>query len=189
MFANNLTDKLTFNVPAKSSFYTSVFTDEELRDALNWARENSHAILLLGGGSNMLFHNDFNGLVIQIGHKGIKVIEDDGRRVEVEVGEAVSVTECAVHPTARWVASVARTAVCRRGSSCRVRLRLVPHERQVRRPRTAARRGCQVPGGGGDRWPCEAREMSDARVCLLVVRSVGDCGGHPCVVVPAQRTR
>ena len=82
----DLTGKLTFNVPAKSSFYTEVFTDEELRDALNWARENSHVILLLGGGSNMLFHNDFNGLVIQIGHKGIKVIEDDGRRVEVEVG-------------------------------------------------------------------------------------------------------
>ena len=34
----------------------------------------------------MLFHDDFHGLVIQIGHKGVKVLEDDGRRVEVEVG-------------------------------------------------------------------------------------------------------
>ena len=34
----------------------------------------------------MLFHKDFDGLVIQISHKGIDVINDDGRFVEVEVG-------------------------------------------------------------------------------------------------------
>ena len=82
----DLTNKLTFNVPAKCSFYIEVFSDEELREALSWGQTNSHPILLLGGGSNMLFHRDFDGLVIQISHKGISVINDDGRYLDVVVG-------------------------------------------------------------------------------------------------------
>ncbi|MEC7654592.1 MAG: UDP-N-acetylmuramate dehydrogenase [Bacteroidota bacterium] len=82
----DLTSKLTFNVPAKCSNYIEVTSDEQLLKALVWARQHSQTILLLGGGSNMLFHKDFDGLVIQISHKGIDVINDDGRFVEVEVG-------------------------------------------------------------------------------------------------------
>ena len=77
--------KADFKVPAKSSYFTEVTTDEQLLEALAWARDNSQKILLLGGGSNMLFHRDFDGLVIQIAHKGIRVLNDDGRRIEVEV--------------------------------------------------------------------------------------------------------
>ena len=82
----DLTDKLTFNVPAKSSFYIEVFSDEELHDALSWAQTNSQPILILGGGSNMLFHRNFDGLVIQISHKGIEVLNDYGQFVDVVVG-------------------------------------------------------------------------------------------------------
>ena len=82
----DLTDKLTFHVPAKSSYYSEVFCDDELIESLNWAKSNNQSILLLGGGSNMLFHRDYDGLVIRIAHKGIEVISDDGLRVEVEVG-------------------------------------------------------------------------------------------------------
>tara|TARA_Y100000589_G_scaffold331325_2_gene384367 strand:+ start:1144 stop:2160 length:1017 start_codon:yes stop_codon:yes gene_type:complete len=82
----DITDKLTFNVPAKSSFYIEVFSDEELLEALAWAQINNQHILLLGGGSNILFHKDFDGLVIQISHKGITVLNDDGRFIEVVIG-------------------------------------------------------------------------------------------------------
>jgi UDP-N-acetylmuramate dehydrogenase len=82
----DLTDKLTFHVPAKASYYSEVFCDDELRESLAWARSNDHKILLLGGGSNMLFHRDFDGLVIRIAHEGIKVLYDEGSSVVVEVG-------------------------------------------------------------------------------------------------------
>lgn len=82
----DITDKLTFNVPAKSSFYIEVFSDEELLEALAWAQINNQHILLLGGGSNILFHKDFDGLVIQISHKGITVLNDDGRFIEIVIG-------------------------------------------------------------------------------------------------------
>ena len=82
----DLTDKLTFRVKAACSYYASVATDNELREALNWARENGQEILFLGGGSNMLFHRDFDGLVIKIAHEGVEVVGDDGRFVEVVAG-------------------------------------------------------------------------------------------------------
>ena len=45
----------------------------------------------------MLFHKDFDGLVIQISHKGIDVINDDGRFVEVEVGAGENWHEFVLH--------------------------------------------------------------------------------------------
>ncbi len=93
----DITDKLTFNVPAKSSFYIEVFSDEELLEALSWALTNSQDILLLGGGSNMLFHKDFDGLVIQISHKGITVLNDDGRFIDVVVGAGENWHEFVLH--------------------------------------------------------------------------------------------
>lgn len=93
----DLTKKLTFKVPAKSSYFTEVTTDEQLLEALAWARDNFQKILLLGGGSNMLFHRDFDGLVIQIAHKGIRVLNDDGRRIEVEVGAGENWHEFVMH--------------------------------------------------------------------------------------------
>ena len=93
----DITDKLTFNVPAKSSFYIEVFSDEELLEALSWAQTNSQDILLLGGGSNMLFHKDFDGLVIQISHKGITVLNDDGRFIDVVVGAGENWHEFVLH--------------------------------------------------------------------------------------------
>ena len=93
----DLSDKLTFGVPASCSYFTEVTSDEELSEALQWARDNSQPILLLGGGSNMLFHKDFEGLVIQISHKGIEIINDDGRFIEVEVGAGENWHEFVLH--------------------------------------------------------------------------------------------
>lgn len=93
----DLSDKLTFGVPASCSYFTEVTSDEELSEALQWARDNSQPILLLGGGSNMLFHKDFEGLVIQISHKGIEIISDDGRFIEVEVGAGENWHEFVLH--------------------------------------------------------------------------------------------
>tara|TARA_Y100001954_G_scaffold239344_1_gene313202 strand:+ start:1023 stop:2033 length:1011 start_codon:yes stop_codon:yes gene_type:complete len=93
----DLSDKLTFGVPASCSFFTEVTSDEELSHALDWARENSQPTLLLGGGSNMLFHKDFEGLVIQISHKGIEIINDDGRFIEVVVGAGENWHEFVIH--------------------------------------------------------------------------------------------
>lgn len=85
----DITHALTFHVPAMASRYIEVKDDNQVRDALTFAREEGLNILILGGGSNMLFHSDFEGLVVKIASRGIDVLNDDGRVLEVvaEAGE------------------------------------------------------------------------------------------------------
>lgn len=85
----DITHELTFHVPAMASRYIEVKDDDQVRDALSFGREKGLNILILGGGSNMLFHSNFEGLVVKIASRGIEVLNDDGRVLEVvaEAGE------------------------------------------------------------------------------------------------------
>ena len=85
----DITHELPFHIPAIASQYVEVRNDDEVRDALSFGRKAGLNILILGGGSNMLFHTDFEGLIIKIASSGIEVNSDDSRRLEVvaEAGE------------------------------------------------------------------------------------------------------
>jgi UDP-N-acetylmuramate dehydrogenase len=76
----------TFGVPARAEFAVEVRTDGEVRAALQWAAERALPVLVLGGGSNVLFHRDVEGLVVLNRIGGTVVLADDGDRVEVAVG-------------------------------------------------------------------------------------------------------
>lgn len=76
----------TFGVPARAAFAVEVRTDGEVRAALQWAAERAMPVLVLGGGSNVLFHRDVEGLVVLNRIGGTAVLSDDGDRVEVAVG-------------------------------------------------------------------------------------------------------
>ncbi|MBW4933484.1 UDP-N-acetylmuramate dehydrogenase [Marinobacter sp. F4206] len=60
----------TLHVPAVARFYQDVSDADELMDALAWAEQRSIKVLILGGGSNLVFNGDFNGLVIRICVRG-----------------------------------------------------------------------------------------------------------------------
>ena len=47
-------------------FFTAVSTKEALMEAIDWANENKQPYLILGAGTNILFTQQFNGLVIKI---------------------------------------------------------------------------------------------------------------------------
>lgn len=79
----------TFGVDAKASYFVEVKDLKEIRDALDFAKEKQLRVLYLGGGSNVLFTKDFNGLVIALQLKGISV-EKDGENhvlVSAQAGE------------------------------------------------------------------------------------------------------
>lgn len=76
----------TFGVPARAEFAVEVRTDGEVRAALRWAADRGVPVLVLGGGSNVLFHRDVEGLVVLNRIGGTAVLADDGDRVEVAVG-------------------------------------------------------------------------------------------------------
>ena len=62
----NLQKFNTLAVPALAQYFVSVKTDDELREALAFARTENLPLLLLGGGSNIVLRADFPGVVVQI---------------------------------------------------------------------------------------------------------------------------
>lgn len=71
----------TLAVPATADFYVSVTNQDEIKEALAFACERDLPILLLGGGSNIVFENDFHGLVIHLKLRGIKLIQETDEHV------------------------------------------------------------------------------------------------------------
>ncbi|ANF51402.1 UDP-N-acetylenolpyruvoylglucosamine reductase [Chryseobacterium glaciei] len=63
----------TFGVEAKAKYFVEVHSIEELKDALKFSNMNTLPLLFLGGGSNILFTKDFDGLAIKLSLKGIAV--------------------------------------------------------------------------------------------------------------------
>jgi UDP-N-acetylmuramate dehydrogenase len=67
----------TFKAGGPASYLWHITSEGEVAEALDFAREKALNVLILGGGSNMLFPEDgFNGLVIKLEIKGIDAKED-----------------------------------------------------------------------------------------------------------------
>lgn len=61
----------TFGVDVSAKYFAEVKDIDDLKYAIEFAKINHYEILFLGGGSNILFTQDFGGLVIKLDLKGI----------------------------------------------------------------------------------------------------------------------
>ena len=73
----------TFGVSANAKKFATFSTEEEAR---NLTKNNNEALLILGGGSNVLLTQDFNGLVLKNEIKGISIIEKNNVSIVLKVG-------------------------------------------------------------------------------------------------------
>jgi UDP-N-acetylmuramate dehydrogenase len=76
----------TFGIDQNARFFTLADSVETLKYALSWAREHDLCVLILGGGSNLLLTQDFEGLVIKVELKGIELIRESEDHLWVKVG-------------------------------------------------------------------------------------------------------
>ncbi len=76
----------SFAVPAMAAHFVELTQADELPAVFQHAQQHNLPLLLLGGGSNTLFVNDFAGLVVHIANRGVTV-EEDSARVRVAAGE------------------------------------------------------------------------------------------------------
>ncbi|MCT4603941.1 MAG: UDP-N-acetylmuramate dehydrogenase [Marinifilum sp.] len=76
----------TFGIEAKARYF---FEFEQQQEILEFLQKNNIIdiqYLILGGGSNLLFTEDFDGLILHPNIKGIDVIEEDDDTVLLRVG-------------------------------------------------------------------------------------------------------
>jgi UDP-N-acetylmuramate dehydrogenase len=87
----------SFAVEAKASHWVEVENDQQVVEALDYARLHQLPVLLLGGGSNLLLTADVQALVLRMASRGIRILADDGEQVlvEAEAGEPW-------HPFVQW---------------------------------------------------------------------------------------
>jgi len=74
----------TFRVDVKTKYLAIAKTIEDIKKILNEFKDEK--LLILGGGSNILLTNDWNGLVLIPNLKGINIVKEDKEYVYIEVG-------------------------------------------------------------------------------------------------------
>ena len=74
----------TFGIKVDAKFFTEVASIQEMKEAIEYSERFELPILILGGGSNLLFIQDYNGFVIKINLKGISLLREDNRHIYVK---------------------------------------------------------------------------------------------------------
>lgn len=73
----------TFGIDTNTAYFTELSEEKKLPSLLHWIEKNRIPYYLLSGGSNVLFVDDFPGIIIQINTKGIKKIDESDDHVFV----------------------------------------------------------------------------------------------------------
>ena len=86
----DLIDFNRFGIKATADYYVEVTSEHEIEAALDFVYAEKVPYLILGGGSNILFVNNFHGMIIHIKNKGIfwdSSLDNQKQRVDVSAGE------------------------------------------------------------------------------------------------------
>ena len=75
----------TFGIDVQAKYFASFQSIDELKEFINY-KQTANRKLVLGGGSNILFTKNYNGLILKNDIKGIELIKEDEHYVYVRVG-------------------------------------------------------------------------------------------------------
>ncbi|HEY0273101.1 MAG TPA: UDP-N-acetylmuramate dehydrogenase [Chitinophaga sp.] len=76
----------TFGIDSTARYFTVFSSLDQLQEALQWPDARGLPTLVLGGGSNILLTQPFNGLVLKNNLKGISVVKEDDTFVYLKAG-------------------------------------------------------------------------------------------------------
>src|SRR4029079_6293553 len=85
-----LKDLNTFGLDVKARWYVEVKSALDIVSIAKDPKFKDEAKLVLGGGSNILFTGDFNGLVIKNQFEKIEKISEDDQHVTICVGAGMN---------------------------------------------------------------------------------------------------
>lgn len=80
----------TFGIDSRATAFCEVSSEQDIYEILKNYEFKYSPKLVLGGGSNLLFTRDFDGLVIKVANKGIEIVEEteDYAVVKAAAGES-----------------------------------------------------------------------------------------------------
>jgi UDP-N-acetylmuramate dehydrogenase len=76
----------SFGFEAKARYFAAPDSDEKIMDLLADAKKHNIPVFVLGGGNNVVFAKDFDGLVLCPKMDGINIISEDDNDIFVDVG-------------------------------------------------------------------------------------------------------
>ena len=80
----NLKDLNTFGIEAKAKYFVELNNERELIELIAQKEFKESEKLFLGGGSNVLFTKDFEGIVILNKIKGIEILKEDEENIWIK---------------------------------------------------------------------------------------------------------
>jgi len=75
----------TFQIDVKTKYFVRVYDEIEIGEASDFAKNKSLPIFILGGGSNILFTKNFDGVIISPSNTGIKVTDENKDKIVIEI--------------------------------------------------------------------------------------------------------
>jgi UDP-N-acetylmuramate dehydrogenase len=87
----------TFGITASTAFYTEIESASQISELVGMELYNKMPHLILGGGSNLLFIQNFNGITVRSIIKGIEVINENNSEFFVRVGSGMIWDDFVVH--------------------------------------------------------------------------------------------
>lgn len=87
----------TFGLKARARYFCHADSELALKEALQFAKAHELALLVMGGGSNLLLREDFSGLVIRVALTGIDCEVRDEQSVIVDVASGENWHEFVAH--------------------------------------------------------------------------------------------
>ncbi|MFM9837723.1 MAG: UDP-N-acetylmuramate dehydrogenase [Cyclobacteriaceae bacterium] len=87
----------TFGIDVNAAYFTTITTLQELQEVLHSTIYKNEKRLILGGGSNMLFTKDFDGLIIKVALKGIDIVSENEDTVTIKVASGEAWHELVLH--------------------------------------------------------------------------------------------
>ncbi|MFH0734421.1 MAG: UDP-N-acetylmuramate dehydrogenase [bacterium] len=80
----NLTNYNTFRINCISSYFSECENYEEVQKIIDFCRVKKLELLVLGGGSNVLFTKNFYGLILHYATQGIRIFEENNEFIVLE---------------------------------------------------------------------------------------------------------
>ena len=82
----SLKEFTTFGIAVSAKLFCEINNINELKSLLSETLFLKEDKLILGGGSNLLFTKDYEGLVIKMNLRGIEVVEENDAHIWLKVG-------------------------------------------------------------------------------------------------------